>query len=157
MKNKSAPGRQSTSRKPSNSEKYCRKASRRTKSQTRGKFRSTNKETTHSLENPGELVAQPYQESDNGQSWARLTSLNPAKVEEMIRELADLREALAPQVTTTIVPGQRLFVTPEPLWKVSDEVREDGKVLLIRHPGIGWLGFIIPHDDCKRLAKKLTA
>jgi hypothetical protein len=48
-------------------------------------------------------------------------------------------------------------VTPEPIWEVSDEVRKDGKVLLIRHPGLGWLGFIIPLDDCKRLAKKLTA
>jgi hypothetical protein len=157
MKNKTERGRQSTSRKPRNSEKYCRKASRQTKSLTRGKFRSTNKETAHSLEKPGELVARPYQESDNGQSWARLTFLNPAKVEEMIQELSDLREALAPQVSTTIAAGQRMFVTPEPIWKVSDEVREDGKVLLIRHPGIGWLGFIIPHDDCKRLAKKLTA
>jgi hypothetical protein len=86
----------------------------------------------------------------------RLTSLNPGKVMELIRELSDLREALAPQVSTTIPAGQRHLVTPEPLWEISAEAREDGKVLLIRHPGLGWLGFIIPHKDCERLAEKLT-
>lgn len=86
----------------------------------------------------------------------RMTSLDPTKVTELIHELSDLRETLAPQVPNSIPAGKRLFVTPEPLWEISGEARDDGKVLLIRHPGIGWLGFIIPHDDCKRLAKKLT-
>jgi hypothetical protein len=91
------------------------------------------------------------------QTQPRLTSLNPTKVMELIHELSDLRVALAPQVATSMPAGQRLFVTPEPIWEVSGEVRADGKVLLIRHPGLGWLGFIIPHDDCERLAEKLTA
>lgn len=108
------------------------------------------------LGNPRELVAQSYQETGSGETLARFTSLNPAKLEEMIQELSDLREALAPQVSSSIPAGKRLFVTPEPSWEISGEARDDGKVLLIRHPGIGWLGFIIPHDDCKRLAKKLT-
>ena len=90
------------------------------------------------------------------QTQPRLTSLNPTKVMELIHELSDLREALAPQVSTSIPAGQRHFATPEPLWEISAEVREDGRVLLIRHPGLGWLGFIIPHNDCERLAEKLT-
>jgi hypothetical protein len=100
--------------------------------------------------------AESNQAIADGQTWARQTPLDPAKVEEMIQQLSDLRETLAPQVAAAIQPGQRMFVTPEPIWDVSGEIRDDGKVLLIRHPGIGWIGFIVPHDDCRRLAKKLT-
>jgi hypothetical protein len=100
--------------------------------------------------------AESNQAIADGQTSARFTSLNPAQLEAMIQELSDLREALAPQVPASIAGGQRMFVTPEPIWDVSGEIRDDGKVLLLRHPGIGWLGFIIPHDDCRRLAKKLT-
>ena len=90
------------------------------------------------------------------QTQPRMTSLNPVKMTDLIQDLSDLRETLAPQVPATITAGQRLFATPEPLWEISAEVRADGKVLLVRHPGLGWLGFIIPHDDCERLAGELT-
>jgi len=156
-RNKTAGGARSTSRKPTNSGKDGHKTPPRSKSRASTKAQLKNRPTIpQSLGNLGELVAQSYQESGTGQTWARHTSLNPAKVEEMIQELSDLREVLAPQVPDSIPAGKRMFCTPEPLWKISDEVRDDGKALAIRHPGIGWIGFIIPHDDCRRLAKKLT-
>jgi hypothetical protein len=96
------------------------------------------------------------QASAGSQRRSRFTSLNPAKIEQLIGDLSDLRMLLAPDVSPSILRDQRLFVTPEPIWDVSAEVRADGRVLLFRHPGIGWLGFILPQADCDRLAKKLT-
>lgn len=93
----------------------------------------------------------------DSQTFARLTSLDPGNLEKPIEDLSDLRASLTPEVASTIPTGKRLFVTPEPNWDISAEKRKDGKVLLFRHPGIGWLGFIIPHKECERLAKKLTA
>jgi hypothetical protein len=178
-RNKTAGGGRSTS--PAASKLPTRKAIRRTRPthkriylpalgntrelgpmrRTHTKPPSKNKRMIHSArieasENPPELGADSYQASACSQTQPRLTSLNPAKVMELIHELSDLRTELAPQVPTSIPTGQRHFVTPEPLWDVSIEVRDDGRVLMIRHPGIGWLGFILPQADCDRLAKKLT-
>jgi hypothetical protein len=154
MKNKTQRGQRSTSKAPTNSEMRLCKIERLSTRPTRRKFplsRSPASKTS------SELVAQSYQETGIGQTLARLTSLNPAKLEEMIQDLSDLRETLAPQVAATIPAGKRFSVTPEPIWEISGEARPDGRVLMIQHPGIGWLGFLIPHDDCKRLARKLTA
>lgn len=157
MRNKTERGGQAISAIPNSHGKAGHKSAQQSKRQSRNKLSSKNRNSNPpALGSPRELVAQSYQESGNGQTCARLTSLNPAKVEEIIQELSDLREELAPQVAASIPAGKRMFCTPEPIWDVSGENRADGKALLIRHPGLGWIGFLIPHDDCKRLAKKLT-
>jgi hypothetical protein len=157
MQNKTERGGRSTLRTPSNYGKHSRKPEQQAMPQLRRKPPSKNKLIALSAPgNPRETHADTYQASACSQTQPRLTSLNPIKVTELIQDLSDLRETLAPQVATSVAAGQRLFVTPEPLWEVSAEVREDGRVLLIRHPGLGWLGFILPQADCDRLAEKLT-
>jgi hypothetical protein len=148
-RSKTAGGVRSTSSAPNNSGKHSRKAGLQTKRRTRPRGQSKNKginqPSGHSVETDDASLAHQRPISDRA-----------AKIEEIIQDLSDLREAFAPQVPTSIPAGKRLFVTPEPIWKISAEVRADGRVLLIRHPGMGWLGFIIPHNECERLAKKLT-
>jgi hypothetical protein len=149
MQNKTEHGARSTLRTPSNYGKHSRRGGQQTKPRTPPKAPSKSKRINRPSGHPGEMYGAPlaHQQHILGR---------PARIEEIIQELSDFRETLAPEVESYLPNGKRLFVTPEPVWEVSDEVREDGKVLLIRHPGLGWLGFIIPHDDCKRLAKKLT-
>ena len=175
MRNRNSGGGRSISPIPSNYGKAGYKTAQQSKRRPQSKSSPKNKRSNRPAPgNPRETGADSYQASARSQRRTsfgkgkasfgksptpqiqpRLTSLNPAKVADLIHELSDLRETLAPQVPTSIPAGQRHFVTPEPLWEISAEVREDGKVLLIRHPGLGWLGFIIPHDDCERLAGDL--
>jgi hypothetical protein len=156
--NKTTAGGRSISQKPSNSGKFGHKNPPRSKLRASTRAQLKNKPTIpRSSENPGIISAESnHAIAAAGQTRALFTSLDPSKVEEMIQDLSDLRVALAPQVRDTIPNGKFLDAIPGPLWKISGEDREDGKVLVIRHPGIGWLGFIIPHLDCKLLAEKLT-
>jgi hypothetical protein len=155
--NKTTAGGRSISQKPSNSGKPGHKNPPRSKLRSSTTVHLKNRPTiSRSSENPGIISTESNQAIAAGRTWARFSSLNSSKVEEMIQDLSDLRAALAPQVPDTIPNGTYLAATPGPLWKISEEVREEGKVLVIRHPGIGWLGFIIPHLDCKLLAEKLT-
>jgi hypothetical protein len=155
-RSKTAADALSTSSRPNNSGKPGHKTPPRSKSRASTAAQSQSRQIIGPSGNPGETGIDFYQLGASSQTCARLTSLDPAKIEQMIQDLSDLREELAPQVPSSVPPGKRLFVTPEPIWKVSAEVREDGRVLLIRHPGLGWLGFIIPQADCDRLAEKLT-
>ena len=82
--------------------------------------------------------------------------LSALKIDDLIQQLADLRETLAPQIPMSPTPLAKFMALPVPEWHVSQELREDGRSLFIRHPGLGWLAFLIPHQDCARLAKHLT-
>jgi hypothetical protein len=79
--------------------------------------------------------------------------LSAEDVENLIVELAKLRRGMLPEVPKTAPDGQReLIVDPA----FSGGIVPAGMALVLRHPGIGWLGFLFPLAEARKLASGLA-
>jgi hypothetical protein len=81
--------------------------------------------------------------------------LEAAELDDYIHKLADHRAELIDAVSSQLDPGSRLDVIVGPAWGVPHPPHELGKVLALRHPGFGWLSFLLPAEDARALAKAL--
>ncbi len=45
--------------------------------------------------------------------------------------------------------------TVDPRWQLAPEPTSDGPCLRLRHPGLGWLGFVIPPSQAEHIQRKL--
>ena len=80
--------------------------------------------------------------------------LEAPELEGLIHHLAANRAGLIDQVPRELDPGTRLNPIVDPVWRAQPD--DDGGVLLaIRHPGLGWLSFVLPQAECKNMAKYL--
>ena len=43
----------------------------------------------------------------------------------------------------------------DPRWQLAPEPTSDGPCLRLRHPGLGWLGFVIPPSQAEHIQRKL--
>ena len=78
------------------------------------------------------------------------------ELEQFIGQLAEARARLADEVAAELDPGSRLVAIIDPAWRVPAP-HESGKVLCLRHPGLGWLGFLLPWLEAKKLALFLSS
>ena len=76
--------------------------------------------------------------------------------DNLIAGLARMRVEMTPPVAPTLDPGSRVEPLKNPAWRIPDPCPEDGRVLVLRHPGHGWLGFLIPWDQAAEMAEWLT-
>jgi hypothetical protein len=83
--------------------------------------------------------------------------LDPATLEKHIRDCAAHRAQMPDEVPRDLDPGSRLEGSVyDPIWRIPAQRHEGGRILALRHPGIGWLGFVIPEHEAKSLAEWLT-
>ena len=80
-------------------------------------------------------------------------NLSADETERLIDELAKFRRKMKPEVPRQIPNGQRDGMPVDPIWLVQQFV--DQRVLGIRHPGIGWLLFLLPEAEAKKLGGAL--
>src|SRR5438105_3376884 len=80
-------------------------------------------------------------------------NLSADETERLIGELAKLRRNMKPEVSRQIPDGQRDGMPEDPIWMVQKFVEQ--KVLGLRHPGIGWLLFLLPDAEAKKLGHAL--
>lgn len=78
-----------------------------------------------------------------------------ATAERHALEVGKARSALTDPVSPTLDPGSRLEVTPDPAWRL--ELSKYGPTLALRHPGLGWLGFVLPPHEAKHMGEALLA
>lgn len=69
--------------------------------------------------------------------------------------VAKVRSELPDPVAPTLDPGSRLEAIGDPAWRT--EMSEYGPMLALRHPGLGWLGFVIPGHEAQKLGEALVA
>ncbi len=81
--------------------------------------------------------------------------LEASDAEQFIHELAKHRASLREKVTPMLDPGARLDAIIDPAWHVSAQ-KDGGHVLALRHPGFGWLSFVLSDEDAKEVAKALA-
>lgn len=75
--------------------------------------------------------------------------LDVAAVEELQRNLAAARSHMKPDVPAELPAGQLSAVT-DPRWWTEPHL-SGGTVLAFRHPGYGWLGYLVPPESRDQL------
>jgi hypothetical protein len=76
-------------------------------------------------------------------------------VEKHIQDVAEHRAALTEQVVPDLDPGSRLKAVFDPAWRISNQKTQHGRILALRHPGIGWLSFVLPDKEAAAMAEWL--
>jgi|SRR5262245_32770558 len=83
--------------------------------------------------------------------------LSGAEAESRIQAVGDARSKLNDAVASTLDPGSRLRPIVDPNWKVEDYRVPEGRIISLRHPGLGWLTFILSEDSASEMVRQLTA
>ena len=71
-----------------------------------------------------------------------ISDLSAAELDELIGRAAARRAALEPAQPT--LPPERAEAVLNPAWHTSP--LPNGVLFMLRHPGLGWLGFVLPHE-----------
>lgn len=79
----------------------------------------------------------------------------PDEVAEMIELLGRVQATLVDAIPLALDPGARVPTAENANFAVQDQ--EGKKLLLVRHPGYGWLGFLLEEHTRNALAQLLSA
>jgi len=64
---------------------------------------------------------------------------------------------MIPEVERDCALGQKCNALGDPIWRTEPELMEGNSLLHVRHPGLGWLHFLIPKTEAEKLAGFLQA
>ena len=103
-----------------------------------------------------QVIATPTKTA-SASSIAARTLLSGAEAESRIQAVGDARSKLNDAVASTLDPGSRLRPIVDPNWKVEDYRVPEGRIISLRHPGLGWLTFILSEDSASEMVRQLTA
>jgi hypothetical protein len=92
---------------------------------------------------------------EDGEGRAAIYYERP-ELEDLIRNLSRLRAEMAEPVPDEIDPGTRIEALADPKWAVRIDLWDQGPLLFLRHPGLGWQSFAIPSGDARAMAEWLT-
>ena len=74
----------------------------------------------------------------------------------VINILADARARFAQKFPDEPPNGPNgIAETVNPGWQLAPEPTSDGPCLRLRHPGLGWLGFVIPPSQAQQIQRLL--
>lgn len=83
-------------------------------------------------------------------------NLAAADLDAFIHKLGQHRAAMPDQVPAELDPGARIEAVSDPIWRIPDVEAQKARVLCLRHPGLGWLGFTFPDHEAKEIAQWLS-
>jgi hypothetical protein len=81
--------------------------------------------------------------------------LSAADMDDLIARLARARAAMTDIVPPRLEPGARLQATPASAWQTKRHNNPQGIILALRHPGLGWLSFLLPPESAAGLAQAI--
>jgi hypothetical protein len=73
-------------------------------------------------------------------------------VETLMLRIAEVRASMTEQVVPELEPVFRIATVEEPAWRVSNPMPDGRRILALRHPGFGWLGFVMRQDCAHAIA-----
>jgi hypothetical protein len=82
--------------------------------------------------------------------------VDTAGVEKIINSLGELRAAMTPEVPHDCPTGQMVRALFDPRWSTELEMMQGNSVLHLRDHRYGWLHYMIPKPEAKKLAGFLT-
>lgn len=77
-----------------------------------------------------------------------ISNLTAAELDELITAAAKRRIELKPD--HPVQPPEQCEATFSPAWHTSP--LPQGALFILRHPALGWLGFVLPHEHRVHLA-----
>jgi hypothetical protein len=82
-------------------------------------------------------------------------NLSADDVEKLIAELAKFRQKMKPEVPHELGPPLHVPGIEDPSLAVRSHRGSNAKTIAIRHPGIGWLQFLLSEEEVKKLGDHL--
>jgi hypothetical protein len=82
--------------------------------------------------------------------------LDAPSVDQLIQDLGKHRATLRDEVPRQLDPGSRLQGIYDPAWRVPSDSHPAGRIIAFRHPGLGWLSFVLPENEAAAIADWLT-
>ena len=81
-------------------------------------------------------------------------TLSAMDIDTVIEQLAKFREKMTPEIARALPEGNHHGVV-DPLWQVKPAI--DQKILFLRHHGLGWISFLFPPPEAKKLGNALLS
>jgi hypothetical protein len=78
--------------------------------------------------------------------------LDARAVDDVLNNLGAFRAAMTPEVPRDHSLGQRVAAVPNPLWQTEPEMMLGDSLLHLRDPRFGWLDYMIPREEARKLA-----
>lgn len=84
--------------------------------------------------------------------------LSATELDNLIRHLARIRSKMTPEVPVELEKGNAIEAVINPAWRTRPMLHPGmpGEFLLLRHRGLGWLGFVLPPHEVEALGAYLV-
>ncbi|RUT32657.1 hypothetical protein EMQ25_05790 [Arsenicitalea aurantiaca] len=82
--------------------------------------------------------------------------LDAAAVDDLLRNLGELRAHMTPPVPADYQIGQKVAAIPDPRWYTEPEMLSGDSLIHVRDPRFGWLHYLLPRASAQQLAQYLT-
>lgn len=78
-------------------------------------------------------------------------------IDRLIARLAQLRATMVPKIGRAPPGPADTVALVDPLWALRIPSAADGKLFMLRHPGLGWLTVLLPAAEATRLGHLLLS
>lgn len=82
--------------------------------------------------------------------------LDAASLEGLIHDLGKARASMIEEVSPSLDPGSRIEAVVNPSFLVPKDLEIGKRVLALRHPGLGWVAFLLTLDYSKEIGRLLS-
>lgn len=82
--------------------------------------------------------------------------LNTLQLDTLIQQLSNAREELRPPVVNDAPLGVPVKSIVDPRYYTEPHAETGGTILMLRHPGFGWVTFLLPPEERDRLSGYFT-
>ena len=81
--------------------------------------------------------------------------LDADEVDDTLRNLGEFRASMDPPIPEDHPLGQKTGAIPDPKWVTEPEIMAGNSLLHIRDPRFGWLHYLLPRVEARKLAEFL--
>lgn|SRR6185369_7003676 len=76
-------------------------------------------------------------------------------VDDMLKNLGEFRALMTPEIHRVSPLGQKVFAINNPMWATEPDVMLGHSLLHLRDPRFGWLHYLFPRNEARKLADLL--
>ena len=84
-------------------------------------------------------------------------NLRATDVDHLISVLARIRLTMSPEMGRSLPESADTELVIDPLWALRTPHSVKDKILMLRHPGLGWAMFLLPTAEANRLGQALLS
>jgi hypothetical protein len=84
-------------------------------------------------------------------------TLRTSDIDALTAKLAHLRATMTPEIPRLLADAADVSKVADPLWMLHTPAGAKEKLLIVRHPGLGWMVFQLPQAEAERLGHALLS